>query len=435
MNETTQGNLSYRKVLDELLRMHELSVAGEHETDEIKKSRDAIDEPYSDMSADEREAIEGLSTDLLDVENITSEPVLDYIPPGDEAMVKALQAQRSCRYDDALKLLRESKSKPASRLSFFRGRNWIEKREPRVALLFFNHAANLDAENDDYKAEAFDALVRAYPERGQKEITRVLTELPKGAPAVIIKACDIAFNSTLRNRDEGNLRSLHEVIVRALHAALVEMQEGPKKKLISETQPVYSYVYSMLASCCRYLDMLDPAYFYYTFAIGLDPLSDALLIARGALMYGRTQVATESAVEDFRRALRIGTSMAIPFYYIAHYLLHSQNFETCMKVIEDGLQKQGSKQLKSEMLEFKAIAFAAMNRPPELVRQTFKEATLVDQTNKRALSNLAIYEKGMAVPPTRDLYVLKIDPAMARRELPPPRTLREVNTAHHPVAV
>src|SRR5208282_1354995 len=110
------------------------------------------------------------------------------------------------------------------------------------------------------------------------------------------------------------------------------------------------------------------------------------LTSRGALMYGRTRLATESAVEDFDRALRLGTSMAIPFYYVAHFLLLSGDFETCLKVIEDGLRKPGSKRLKSEMLEFKAIAFAAMSRPPELVRQTFEEAELVDETNERILS-------------------------------------------------
>ncbi len=70
------------------------------------------------------------------------------------------------------------------------------------------------------------------------------------------------------------------------------MQRG-RKKLISETQPVYSYVYSMLACCCRYLDMVEPAFFYYTLAIGLNPSNNALLISRGALMYGRTEFATE----------------------------------------------------------------------------------------------------------------------------------------------
>ncbi len=128
MAETTQDNRSFQKVLHGLLRMHELSAAGEQETDEIKQLRDAIDEPYSDLSSEERETIEGLSTDLFDVENITSEPVPDLVPPGDNAMAAAFQARHSGRYDDARKLLRKSKSKPTSRISFFRGLNWRERR-------------------------------------------------------------------------------------------------------------------------------------------------------------------------------------------------------------------------------------------------------------------------------------------------------------------
>ena len=163
MTETTQDKLSYQKVLNGLLRMHELAAGGEQETDEIKQLRDAIDGPYSDLSAEERETIEGLSTDLFDVENITSEPKLDHLPPCDHAMAAALQAQNSGRYDDALKLLRDSKSKPASRIAFFRGRNWIGKGEPKVALLFFNHAARLDPQNEEFKAQAGDP----YPASGR----------------------------------------------------------------------------------------------------------------------------------------------------------------------------------------------------------------------------------------------------------------------------
>jgi hypothetical protein len=153
MTETTQDKMSYRKVLEGLLRMHELSTAGQHETDKIKQLRDAIDEPYSDLSAEAREIIEGLSTDLFDVENITSEPVLDHVPEGDHAMAVAIHAQNSGKDDEALKLLRQCKSKPASRIAFLRGRIWSEMGEPKIALLFFNHAAKLDPGNDESRAQ------------------------------------------------------------------------------------------------------------------------------------------------------------------------------------------------------------------------------------------------------------------------------------------
>src|SRR5580704_12205327 len=107
MAETTQDKLSYRKVLDGLVRMHQLFVVGERESDEVKQLRDDIDEPYSDLDEEEREAIEGLSTDLLDVETITSEPTLDDIPPAGAKVQEALLAQHAGNYDDALKLLRE----------------------------------------------------------------------------------------------------------------------------------------------------------------------------------------------------------------------------------------------------------------------------------------------------------------------------------------
>lgn len=86
------------------------------------------------------------------------------------------------------------------------------------------------------------------------------------------------------------------------------------------------------------------------------------------------------------------------------------------------------------MLEFKAIAFAAMSRPPELVRQTFIEAEFIDKTNKRVLTNLANYEMNRAVLHSKEWYILKIDPAMVRDELPLPRTLQESEKPHHQLA-
>ena len=168
MTETTQDKMSYRKVLEGLLRMHELSAAGAHETDEIKRLRDAIDEPYSELSAEEREIIEGLSADLFDIENIACEPANDHVPEGDHAMAAAVQAQNSGNYEGALKLLRQSKPQPESRIAFLRGRIWSERGEPKVALLFFNHAAKLDPENDEYRARARDSVIRANPGVGQK---------------------------------------------------------------------------------------------------------------------------------------------------------------------------------------------------------------------------------------------------------------------------
>jgi tetratricopeptide (TPR) repeat protein len=144
--------------------MHEVFVAGDRTSIELSQLRDGIDEPYLDMTEEERDAIEGLSTDLFDVERINSEPHLESRPPTNEKIQSALAAQHSGRYDESLKILRENKSlEPPSRISYFRGRIWEEKGEPRVALLFFNHAAKLDRENDEYKAAALEALDKSFP--------------------------------------------------------------------------------------------------------------------------------------------------------------------------------------------------------------------------------------------------------------------------------
>ena len=429
MTETTQDNPSYRKVLDGLLRMHELFVAGERESAEVKQLRDDIDDPYSKLTDEQREAIEGLSTDLFDVEKITSEPIPKPVPLADEHVQRALLAQYSDHYDDALKLLRAGKSsRPFSRISYFRGRNWEGKGEPKVALLFFHHAVQLDPENEEYKASALGALYNAFPREGQKQVEAVLANPIDFAPALVIRACEIKFQ-TLQSVDEGQYRKVCGQIVTALHAALFKMQETENRKLISEFQPVYSVVCSLLATCCRNLGMIDPAFHYYTMAIGLDPLNAALLIARGSVLYWRTEQATIFAVEDFDRALRIGTDLAIPFFFMSHFWLQKGQFRQTIKYVDAGLNKVGSKRLKSEMLELKAIALAGMFEPSERVISTFMEAQDVDRTNKRAISNLKVYEAMLtknSTMPTQGPWLIKIDAISVARELPGPRTLREI---------
>src|SRR5260370_22621688 len=183
--------------------------------------------------------------------------------------------------------------------------------------------------------------------------------------------------------------------------------------------------------------MIDPAFHYYTTAIGLDPLNAPLLIARGSVLYGRTEQGTLFAVEDLDRALRIGTDLAIPFYFMGHFLLQRGQFKHAIEYVDDGLKRLGTNRLRSEMLEFKAIALAAMFEPPERVIGTFMEAQQGDRTNERAKSNLKIYEailKKKSTMPTQEPWVLKIDAISVARDLPSPRTLRETYDSQRRIA-
>ena len=67
-----------------------------------------------------------------------------------------------------------------------------------------------------------------------------------------------------------------------------------------------------LATCYREIGDNQRAYGYYSRAIQLDPSNDALLTARGMLMYGPDPNATA----DFEQAIRLGTPLVWPLFLL-----------------------------------------------------------------------------------------------------------------------
>lgn len=210
--------------------------------------------------------------------------------------------------------------------------------EAKTAMLFFDHAVKLAPENEDYQAAALGAFCEAYPDKGKIKAEKILDE-PQNYPAtVVIRACEIRFQETFEAGDERKFLAIYEKISNALNTALLMMQKGPRPKLMSEAQPVYSVVCSLLASCCRNLGKIDAAFHYYTTAIGLDPLNSPLLIARGAVVYGESGFGKEFAVRDFMRAIQVGTDIGIPYYFLAHYFLLTGQYQKTLDAVVEGLR-------------------------------------------------------------------------------------------------
>ena len=197
-------------------------------------------------------------------------------------------------------------------------------------------------------------------------------------------------------------------------------------------------LFSLLATCCRNISKIDAAFHYYTMAIGLDPLNAPLLIARGASIYTQSNFSQQFAAEDFERAIMVGTDLVIPHYFLAHFLLQRGQFEACVKAADDGMGKNGPERMKSEMLEFRAIALAALGKSRQSVIEAFRAAEKQDPHNERVASNLKVYEESLKkrdhkVPVQEeeplDLrevpFVVVIDATRIPSCWPPPPTLRD----------
>ena len=239
-----EGMSVFERVRDGLLDLHELFLEGKGSSEKAKAIRNATDEPWLNLSDEQQDIFNGLAQDLLDAQEVKSEPELPSIPPADPGVLEAAMLQHNGRYFEALARLRENRSsKPFSLLSFFRGRCWEGLDEPRVALMFFNHAHKLAPKHEEFEAAALGVLADAYPEKGRAEVQRIIEKAQAESPIVVIRACEIAFHHAQESENEAKAREIYDPLTLALHEACSSLQSGNgrwKPRVISEYQPYLS---------------------------------------------------------------------------------------------------------------------------------------------------------------------------------------------------
>jgi tetratricopeptide (TPR) repeat protein len=287
-------------------------------------------------------------------------------------------------------MLRECKQVPPfSRISYFRGRIWEQKGEPKTAAIFLKHAVDLAPTNASYWAAWMDALRTADPKTARKIADGWLSDYENSSPFVVVNACQLKFQSTLEMNDEVQALPIYKQIVQALDSANKKLFDANKP--LWEYQPFFGLSFSLLATCLEHLGHLPGAYYYYTWAIGLGPTS-ALLTARGKMLYGIVSQVSQSLI-DFRDAIKLGTDIAVPYFFLAHYAIATGDFEEALKMANEGLRRKWTKRMMSELYELRAIADYHLLASHAKVRKSFQDAIRTDVTNERAAKNLAKFEE------------------------------------------
>ena len=161
-------------------------------------------------------------------------------------------------------------------------------------------------------------------------------------------------------------------------------------------QSSYVMTLALLGFGYEFLGKWQAALEFYSRGLQLDPYNDALLVARGVLLYGTSP----RAIADLETALRTGSPLIWPYVFLAHHYLLNGRFEECRKLCERALGMKGSPAVMSEVSEWTAIAQAELGFPAEVVRGSFDNAIRIDPSNARAKRNLAAFEA--ANPPITD---------------------------------
>jgi tetratricopeptide (TPR) repeat protein len=373
-----------------LHKLHELDLAGKAESPEADAVRASLEEPWSLLSEVERRRITGLSEDLFSINGPNDDP-LPMNPQAQKNIDEFYEHRRLGDWDRALDILRRwGNYIEHSLLSYARGSVWLGAGDYRTATLFFEEAARSDKENANYKWFYLFALEEAAPAKALEVAQRILESAESQNSAVIGRAAEIVYAS-VQSQTVAVARSVVEGLIKPLESALKGL--GPEEFNLSGFQKSsYVRITTLLGFCHKAIGDRDGAIRYLNDALLIDPGNSACLVTRGILNYG----SGSGAIEDFRRAIEVGSSVVWPHFFLAHHALTTDRFEECARQCDAALHKCDIDELKGLVFEWRAIARAEQGFPIGDVRADFEKAIAFAPDDDRIQRNLRSFEDAVA---------------------------------------
>ena len=322
------NNGAYVETIRGLLRLHELTENGQDDSPEADAIRDALELPWHELSDIEKTRITGLSEDLYSI----SDPFPERMPTNpaaEQGRLDAIAASQAGDPDRALVLLRRSAQHlDRASLSFERGCVWVEAGDSETAKPFLAHAAKLDPSHGSVLYLYLSALNKSEPTTAASKSREIVSE-PEQYPALgVVKAAEILWDSSLR-MPENETRPLLRQLIGALVVALNKVQASVVKE-DSLFVPTHSSIRKSLGYCYFCTGDNPAAIEHFNAGLSLDPDNDALLIARGTVLYALDS----HAIADFEQALSRDSKAVWPYFYLAHYYLVGNNFDECRRMCE-----------------------------------------------------------------------------------------------------
>ena len=388
------GSPAFQLVAKDLIALHRLIRDGNEDSPEAESIRDALDPLLQGLNRIEKERAQWLSEDLYSIsEPASASSQKEMNPQAQQQLTEAIEARHVRQWDRALTLLRRWRDhiSPAL-LSYLRGSIWLEAGNFNVATVFFGHAMEIDPENASYRVSYMSTLAKSDPESAKQLAKEVSDHDQAYAPVVVAQAALILFSSARIASDaESSQRygDLIPILQRTL--SRIEADQEATSRLSA-----YALTASLLGYCHQFLGNTGAAVNWFSRGLRLNPNDDALLVARGILLYGQNS----GAVADFEQAIQVGSPEVWPYLFLAHHYLDTKRFEKCREMCETGLRMRGSDTAKSQLQDWLAIAKAQLGFPPESIRAAFEAALRLDPTNDRAKRNRDYFEESIGIAHT-----------------------------------
>ena len=375
---------SYLAMVRGIRDLHRLAAADQDDSAEADAIRDATDGPWESLSEIERRRVRNLSEDMYSLHE--PPPLAREMNPQAQAKLnEAIEARQQGDWDRATDLLRRWKSyvDPAL-VSYLRGSIWLEAGDPETAVLFYEYASKLQPENENSLVRYLHALDTVDSTAAQRRGNEILDDPEKFPPVVVARASEIVFES-IRTAPEPQSTALFRRLIPILRNTLARFEQGDASAV---DRLSYEMTVGLLGFAHEYLGEAQVALEMYSRGLRFAPANHALLVARGILLYGTSP----RAATDFEFAIRYGSPLIWPYFFLAHDHLINGRIEDCRKLCEKALEMNGSNAVKSELSEWLAIAQAELGFPAEIIRAAFETAIRLDPANDRARENLAAFE-------------------------------------------
>jgi tetratricopeptide (TPR) repeat protein len=383
---------NYLTVVRGIHEMHRLIADGQEDSPAAEAVRDATDRPWQALSEAERRRAGGLSEDLYSITEAPP-PAQSMDPQAAARLNDAVEARQRGEWDRALELLRKWRAFVAPALvSYLRGSIWSEAGDAGTAVLFYEHALRLQPDNGNYLAIFLHALDVVDPAAARQRGEEILRDPDRFPPVAVVRAADVVFKAA-RALPEVDATELFRRLIPVLQGALARIEAGDESGVDHSS---YAMAVSLLGFSYEFLGETQLAASYYTRGLAAQPQNDGLLIARGILLYG----SSPRAITDLELAVRQGSPVIWPYFYLAHHYLVNGDFQRCRMLSERAMEMPGSAAVKSELAEWLAISESELAFPVEIVRASFENALRLDPSNERARRNLAAFEAALR-PPAR----------------------------------
>ena len=365
---------NYLTVVRGIHEMHRLIAEGQEDSPAAEAVRDATDRPWQALTEVERRRASGLSEDLFSITEAPP-PTQSMNSQAAARLNDAFEARQRGDWDRALELLRRWRAFIAPALvSYLRGSIWREAGDARTAALFYEHASRLQPDNGNYLAIFLNTLDIVDSAAARQRGEEILREPDRFPPVAVIHAADVEFKAA-RSLPEADATQLFRRLIPVLQGALARIEAGDESGVDHSS---YAMAVGLLGFSHEFLGETQLAVAYYSRGLTAQPQNDGLLVARGILLYG----SSPRAITDLELAVRQGSPVIWPYYFLAHHYLANGDFQRCRMTSERAREMPGSAAVKSEVAEWLAISESELAFPAEIVRASFENSLRLDPSNE-----------------------------------------------------